>query len=361
MMTAEEICQISADIIGLSYPSDRSKLFFLCRMTNHEIWKQGRYHGMIKEFYVNTKVDECGRKYITSPNGHNVLLGVNLNTKPTRINNNWFQFHRNGSGSWDSDKNWKGIGGVMDMGPSPVIEQPRARNEISTSENDPVYIAVRSRGIEDAGIVVTINGENRLGEDHYTFTPIVETPFIRTLKNPIDTTIAKADVTYGAQYKLTNKFTLFENVFWSRINSISKPVTRHPVDVYAVHDTGETYLLATLAPHQRNSSYRNYLIPDDECCNAQCVHALFKMSEPESIEYPTQLMVTDNITALMDMMIGMDYKYYKKDLPNAAIYILSSVRALEDATRENQSNHESQIQVDELVYGTPIEYLTDNY
>ena len=316
---------------------------------------------MIKEFFVNTRTDGSGKKFIVTPNGHNILLGINVNTKPTRIVNNWFQFHRNGSGSAQQGKEWNTTTAVIDMGESPVIEQPRIRHEIDVSQQDPVYIAVRSRGCEDDGCVLVVSGENRCGEAHYSFNPNQNSEFIRTISNPVNTTIEKTEPTYGIEYKLTNKFSLFENIYWSRISKITKSITKNPVDVYAVHETGESYLLATLAPHQTNSTYRSYMLPEPECGGIECVHGLFKISEPEAISFPTQHMVTDNVTALMDMMMGMDYKYFKKDLNNAAVYILSAVKALEDSTRENMSNHQTSIQVDETIYGTPTEFLTDNY
>jgi hypothetical protein len=361
MMTAEEICKLSADVIGMSYPSDKDKMFFLCRMANHEIWKQGRYHGMIKEFYVNVREDGSGKKFIVTPNGHNVLLGINVNTKPTRIVNNWFQFHRNGIGSSQQGRDWNTTTAVIDMGESPVIEQPRIRHEIQLSKQDPVYIAVRSRGIEDDDSFLIVSGENRCGEDHYSFNPRQANEFIRTLSDPVSTTLQKISPTYGIEYKLTNKFTLYENIYWTKVAKISKSVTKNVVDVYAVYETGESHLLATLAPHQTNSTYRSYMLPMPDCQGHECVHGLFKTSEPEAIHYPSQQMVTENVTALMDMMIGMDYKYFKKDLNAASVYILSAVKALEDSTRENMSNHQTSIQVDETIYGTPQEFLTDYY
>ena len=181
------------------------------------------------------------------------------------------------------------------------------------------------------------------------------------MANPVEVTVQSAEPTYGIEYKLTNKFTLYDNISWSNIISIHKDVTVNPVDVYAVHDSGESYLIATLAPHQRTSTYRRYMLPKDKCGNIPCVHAMFKISEPEGIEFGSQLMITNNTTALIDMMIGMDYKYFKKDLNAGALYILSAVKALEDSTRENMANHQSSIQVDETIFKIPEIYQDDNY
>ena len=360
-MTADQICTMTADIIGMSYPNDKKKMFFLCQMANQEIWKQGKWHGMIKEFFVNTREDQNGYKFIITPNGYDVLLGVNLDSNPSRITNNWFQFHRNGNGSTTKEKGWNFTESVMDMGVFPVIEQPRKRNEISVESNDPVYLAVRSRGCESDDVKLTISGENGIGDLHYSFPSTVNNPLVRSLANPEQTKVEKIEPTYGIEYKLTNKFSLYENVSWSNITSIHKDVTNNPVDIYAVHDSGESYLVATLAPHQKQSSYRRYMLPKELCGNSQCVHAMFKVSEPDNIEFGTQRMITENVTALIDMMIGMDYKYFKKDLNAGALYILSSVKALEDSTRENMSNHQSSIQVDETVFKIPEIYLNDNY
>lgn len=359
-MNAEQICKMTADIIGMSYPSDKDKMFFLCRMANHEIWKQGRWHGMIKEFYVNTRLDSDGNRFITSPNGYNILLGVNLDSRPTRITNHWFQFHRNGNGSVSKGSGWNFTGSVMDMGKSPVIEQPRYRSLIESGKQDPVYLLVRSRGQEDEKANVIISGENN-GQTHYSYNNAAKNNIVRSLNNTNESQIIQVEPKYGVEFKLTNKFLLCDNISWTHITSIQKTITNNPVDVYAVHDSGESYLIATLAPHQRETNYRNYMLPREQCKDFQCVHAMFKMSEPDGIEFPTQQMVTDNVTALIDMMMGMDLKYFKKDLNAASIYILSAVKALEDSTRENMSNHQTSIQVDDTIYGIPEYYLDDQY
>lgn len=354
-MTAEDISKLVAPIVNFSYPQDKAKLFLLASMTNMEIWKQGKWHGMIKEFHVNIKHDGEGRPFITMPDDYNVLLGINLDSKPTRIRNHWFQFHRNSLGSVSKEQGWNMTGAAMDMGDSPVIEQPRRRNEIELCAYDPVYLAVRSRGGCDDGKIVTISGENRLGEKNFSY----NTKYQDATRTMSQTELVKVDSspTYGVEYKLTNKFTLFENVHWSHITEIRKEVTNSPVDVYAVYESGESHLVATLQPHQTRSRYRNYLLPQEECRDWKCVHILAKASEPEMIQFGSQPMITANITALMDMMIGNDYKYFKKDLNAAAAYIMSSVTALEQSTKENMSNHESPIQVDEGITEIPSQHL----
>ena len=340
---------MTADIIGMSYPSDKDKMFFLCSMANHEIWKQGRWDGMIKEFYVNLKDGLDGNKYIVTPNEYNILLGVNLDTKPTRITNSWFKFHRNGIGDAPNKTRFNLTESVMDLGKSAVIEQPRARYTIQAGMQDPVYIAVRSRGYEDESANLIINGENRLGQLVYSFKGADERPITRSLTNPNETNVIQADPTYGVDFKLTNKFSLCDNIHWSKVIKITKTVTNNPVDVYA------------LPYRDWESSYRTYQLPKEECKDHRCVLAMFKLSEPDRIEFGSQSMVTSNPTALIDAMMGMDFKYFKKDLNTAATYILSAVKALEDSTRENMANTQQSIQVDQTIYATPEHYLEDQY
>jgi hypothetical protein len=316
---------------------------------------------MIKEFYVNLRDGLDGSKYIVTPNGYDILLGVNLDTKPTRITNSWFKFHRNGIGDAPRGTKFNLTESVMDLGKSPVVEQPRKRLTIQDGMIDPVYITVRSRGIEDDKANMIISGENRLGQTIYSFNGASQQPITRSLADPAETAILKAEPTYGVEFKLTNKFTLCDNIHWSNIIKITKTATNNPVDVYAVHDNGSSYLLATLAPHQRESVYRTYQLPKEQCRDHQCILAMFKVSEPDRIEYGSQAMITSNPTALIDMMMGMDYKYFKKDLNTAATYILSAVKALEDSTRENMANTQQSIQVDQTIYGIPEHYLEDSY
>jgi len=119
-MTADELSNIAAGLMNMSFPDDKEKLYFLCTMTNREAWMKGKWHGMIKEFHVNIKTDYEGRQYITAPDDHNVLLGINLNSKPVPIKNHWFQFHRNSNGSVSKEQGWNMTGSAMDMGNSPV-------------------------------------------------------------------------------------------------------------------------------------------------------------------------------------------------------------------------------------------------
>ena len=242
-------------------------------------------------------------------------------SKPTRITNSWFKFHRNGIGDAPNKTRFNLTESVMDLGKSAVIEQPRARYTIQAGMQDPVYIAVRSRGYEDESANLIINGENRLGQLVYSFKGADERPITRSLTNPNETNVIQADPTYGVDFKLTNKFSLCDNIHWSKVIKITKTVTNNPVDVYAIHDSGESYLLATLAPHQRESSYRTYQLPKEECKDHRCVLAMFKLSEPDRIEFGSQSMVTSSPTALIDAMMGMDFKYFKKDLNTAATYI----------------------------------------
>lgn len=354
-MTAEELAKLVAPLVSLSYPQDKGKLFFLASMSNSEMWKQGKWHGMIKEFHVNIKRDGDNRPYITLPDDYNILLGINLDSKPTMIRNHWFQFHRNSLGSVSKEQGWNMTCAAMDMGESPVIEQPRKRHEIDCCANDPVYLAVRSRSNCDNGKTITISGENRLGERNFSYNQKYQEA-TRTI-GATESVKFDAYPTYGIEYKLTDKFTLFENVQWSQITSIHKEVTNSPVDVYAVYETGESHIIATLQPHQTQSRYRNYLLPHDKCKEWKCVHVLAKASEPEIIQFPSQPMISSNMTALIDMMMGNDYKYYKKDLNAASAFILSAIAALEQSTKENTSNHESPIQVDEGISGIPEQHL----
>lgn len=344
-MTAEQICEEVADLVGLSYPDDKKKLFFLCRMANHEIWKQGKWTGMIKEFNVNTYTDQHGVRYMNTPTGYDVLLGVNVGSNPARINNHWFQFHKNGNGSVSKDKGWNHTDSVIDMGYFPTMYPLRRRHELVKNIPDAVYLAVRSRGNEHPDTKLTISGENTIGQLLYSF-PAKANEVIETLESPRVENIQASVPTYGCEYKLTTKFFMYNNIAFSEVASITKTITANPVDVYAMHDTGESYLVATLEPHQTNAKFRRYMLPKELPCQSNCVHGMFKVSEPEAIVYPTQQMITDNITALIDMIMGMDLKYHKKDLNAAAVYVLSAVKALEDSTKENMANHQTSIQVD---------------
>ena len=302
-----------------------------------EAWMSGKWWGMYKEYFIRT-VDN----YLTLPGDVSTIIGINVDNVPQVVSSRWFQFHKNGPGTLDECKqccpncNWSD--NVMDMGEVPTFRD---------LEFEP--IAVVSQGCEEAGTQVTISG---LGEDCkpvYTFTK-KPTHAIPEPANSV-CTVRKGDdpvvTTYGESIDVFHDRMSVTRAFWTSVVSITKPVTRTPVDVYAVKKCGEMDLVARLEPHQTSSCLRRYRLPDtcSGTTNGACVHVVAKVAEPQAISGGNQPMITPSMNALTDLVISADFSLNKKNLQQSEAYRAKGIRSLDEQLNEKRGDTVNTIQV----------------
>lgn len=314
-MTAKEAIDLISPQVDLCYPQDKDQLFNILTLVNNKAWKEGSWWGMNKHFKVKVRKDHEGYYYFIAPNGYNVLQAVNVNTEPTLIKDEWFEFHQNALGSIrEYGSNWSR--NVVDMGEVPVINQP----------GDSARIAVRSLGPE-SDVIVNVLGDDQNG-------------------NRINSYVnkdGKSEMVLGSAIAVSTDIRVIDNIIWSRIESISKSVSMHRVEVYAMYPDGRIQILTRMEPEEKESRLRKYLVPEN--CGYSCVHGIFKESKPERIVNESQKMIIDDFEAIISLAMSMDYMFIKRTPESSLPYTVNGIKSLEDDNREHQSPSNSTIQV----------------
>ena len=357
-MNAEQAAQYIAPFIKSSWPKDKDKLFNILSLIHSRAWKEGKWYGMTMEATVPVSED---RTLITPP-GYNVLLKVNLDSKPTPIRDKYFQFHRNGTGSIEEccGSNW--CGDVHDLGPEPVLFQPSKDPSCVCKDQDApcVQLAFKSVGCEDDDSEITVTGF--YPRDYKPGQTQEYCPQERIYTYERETTPGKTEICgcrkdtppktgkkpkNGATVKLTEELSLL-NLYWGEIESIKKTKTRNPIEVYAVYGDNKVRLIARLEPWQTEARYRRYKVPDT--CKTPCVHGLFKISQPERILDESQSMLISDDEALLLLAKGLHMTYYESDDENGERYIIRGIKALDDQLKEQMSSADVPIQVSGPVF-----------
>lgn len=353
-MTVEEAAQYIAPFVKLTWPKDRDRLYNILHLAQSRAWKEGKWYGMTREYSVYAAEDNT----VITPPGYDVLLKVNLNTAPVSLRDQHFQFHRNGNGSVTEccGKNW--TSSVYDLGPSPVLFQPYKDTTCPDCYDDTpcVRIGVKSLGCEtDASITITgfypnacmeLCKKNEHGQQARVYT------YEKTTKAGTTEICGcgkeeeggeDKKVKNGATIPLTAEISLLD-IYWGRIESIAKTVTKAPVEVYAFYGDSQVKLIARLEPWQTQTHYKKYKLPE-QCSGAPCIHGLFKMSQPERINNDSQLMIISEDEALLLLAKGINMTYYEDDDVNGERFILRGIKALEDQLTEQSTSAEIPIQV----------------
>lgn len=348
-LSAEKAGRLISPYVGLDpFDNNKERVYKILTLVNDKIWNEGSWWGMNAEFFVKTRKGPNGENYIVCPPNYDILKVVNINSKPVLPRDNWFQFHKNASGTINTKcGNW--TDSVVDMGEFPVI------NDIwNCTNNRPPKILIGGclTGKESASdAMLRIQGEWDRGGEVFTYEkeklPDNRIEFLNEEE--------KYSPVFGAKIALNDKIRFIENIWWRRISSIHKNITANPVEVYAFHTDQTLQLLATIPPHATESKHRRYLVPDDACkkscsCSKSCdcapvVHAIFKVSEPEEIVYDTQPIYTTSREALISLAIGIDEFFTRKEPNKSVPFTLNGIKSLDDHNREKQSEDINPIQV----------------
>jgi hypothetical protein len=102
-----------------------------------------------------------------------------------------------------------------------------------------------------------------------------------------------------------------------------------------------------MEPWQLSSRYRIYKMAAN-CVskNTNCVLGLFKMSKPDPIISENQHFITDDVEAIISLLIAKDEMFNKKDVKMASQFMANAAMNLNADLRESQSNTRKKIQVD---------------
>lgn len=344
-MIAEEAAKLIAPYVGLRVETDSDELFQILTLVQSKAWKMGVYKGMVRDFNVNTRtriVNGKERKYIITPHGFEIMLGVNLDGKPAPIHDNYFQFNNNGNGSMTDCCGCNWSEGVIDLGEFPTLFQP-CENTCCCGERDcnSASIGVVSYNcFEDqchqSQEHVLVKGLNYLDNPVFTYEDSDPYDPSNDRCRSIDPRKVTRKAIEGDRFPIKRKLVVHKNIKWSRIDSISKGHTVYPVEVFRVCGN-DTDLLARIEPYQKQSRYRIYELPD--CCGSpSCVHGLFKIGKPDPIVHGSQAMIVDDSEALIALGKSFDLTYTKQNVELGEAFLAKGIKSLDDEVKMNRSN-----------------------
>jgi len=342
MITAKQAAELVAPYVDKSYPQHRSELFLLLRNAINKAWAEGNWWGQTKEFFVRVQTDENGNKFFISPTGYDTLLAVNVHEQPKLIRDRYFQFHRNGSGSIVKDcglNNWSED--VIDDGHSSTFVQ------LNIKFPSGFMVGARSLGLE-AGASLRVYGDTTFGNPAITKRIIQQSTGLTcgcgiSAKDPV----AQIEADYGLSLPLNKEFNYISDVLFNEVSSLKKSVTANVIQVLGVGTDGVAMPIAEILPHQTESRYRRYLVPNNCVCTT-CVLGLFKVAKQDNIAFENQPLLIDNEEALISLCMGWHKFFNKQELDMGSTYILAGIAALEKETRELQSPMSTPIQIDGL-------------
>lgn len=337
-MNADYAGKLVAKFIDKQYPNDRDAIFEILRMGVNKAWQEGKWLGMTAEFFVSIKTDYNCQKYFIAPMSHPILLAINGLNQGISIRDKYFMFHRNGYGdirnrdgcSWSQD--------VYDIGSVPIIDTD------GLDFTAGVNVGVRALGLVGENEFVNINGTYLDGNRVYTYE---SSKFGKSCGCEIKEEFV--DVVNGIKLKISNDFNYISNIKFKDITSITKSLTKSPVEIIVIDAFNNGRMVARLEPNQRFSKYRKYLVPD-ELCGRTSLHALFKIGQQEEIVSPTDTIMISNDEALISLAKGIHNIYYKEQQEVGANYVLQGISILEKEKREEESPDEFPIQVDAYSY-----------
>jgi hypothetical protein len=286
------------------------------------------------------------------------MLGLDINGVPRDIKDQYFLFHKNGSG--DIARNARECKGwnpnVYDLGTSPVLMQPTAEAcRQYRLDCEPKKIMVRAAngcGSDDPPFVETL--VSGLGVDGFPiYSYNVAAGDIEDQNNTVACACSKQDLELnhiqgneGVKFPITASGKSADILF-STINNIIKPVTPYPVEYWMVDKYGVSTMIARLEPWQVLSQYHIYQIPQ-KVCNLKTVLGLFKRNRPEQIVDGSQLFISSNLEAIKSLAIAMDYKYNKKNIQAAIPYLQDAATQLNAELQEEKTATDQSLQIDRL-------------
>ena len=328
---AEEAISSIASFLKLDPIADQDKLFLYLDMAQKRAWKSGSYKGFTRE--ASLKIREFnGRRFINTPHGFNVLLGLNLDNKPKLIFESYFQFHHNGPG---------GTYARQDCYQDVVLEYRESATlmpyDLLGKSRMSFKLAALAHHSSDVNVNITATG-------------------LDINMQPVNTTILSqssmaagtdgSETIYGAQIKLeAGKLIVMDDVNWLSIDSLHKPVTNGAVDFYAIFGEDCVYHIATIQPFQQRSLYRTYEIPHTCCLNWPQVDALLKIGEPEKIKHVSQSLIIDDLEALLAIVMSIDETFDKKAFQTGMEFMTLGISSLDAELRSSRAPTIQPVQV----------------
>lgn len=312
-LTVKEALESIDLLTNIDVKNNKEKVFLYLTMAQNRAWREGSYKGFLRDFDVKTYTDN-GRRFIKTPHGYNVLMGININSKPIIIRDSYFQYHHNGRASLTCD-------GMFPINDETMYfrESPTIINHSLLAQDKRFKIAVASTTIEKDDAEILISGLDYNGNPVYSYSD-KEDEYLSFEEYQEHENEKNVDI--GVRVNLGTSLKIIENVRWSSITSITKSVTNGVVSVYIIDDCDKIKEVARIEPHQKVSKYRIYQIPEEiECKCSKDVHCLFKISEPDPIVSENQRLIIDDIESIVTLVKSFDNTFDKDELEKGELML----------------------------------------
>jgi hypothetical protein len=336
-MNAGQAGESIAPFIDSDMSQHRARVFNIIQRACNYAWGKGKWFGMTAEFFVKTEREPVGgKRFMFAPTGYGTLLAVNVDNRPgVTIRDNYFMFHRNGSGDIKSQEHahcrWNTD--VYDVGVRPTM------HEINLYFPDGVWIGVRSLGPNGEDEYITIQGKDEEGSVFSYEEAGFKGCSCFSLEEEEKEVVKTVN---GVKVKISKDFIYINNVNFTSIDKIFKTITQSAIEVRVIDKNKKTYITAILQPWETQSEYRKYYIPD--ACGP-CVHGLFKISKQPKIIDDSQPLIIGDDNALLALCKGIHLFYFKEQAAAGQVYLDTGIRALEEEKQESESPEVSPIQV----------------
>lgn len=352
IITLSEAIELVAGTLNKDARQNRKEILRILDRAQEEAWNRGLFWGFYREMKVRVWGD-----HIVLPQDFSVLYAVNVNGSPAMPRNRWYEFHQNGHGSLEDcfgDNSCKWVRSVVDLGEQAVPWQPCGKK-----------LQVRSRGCED-GLFMTVAGTDQNEEPIYSYwvkdaesngTSCSSCDGRCYTREEVDSGAAtNYETEYGERFPILNGKIIETANYFSTIESIRKPVTKSPIDIYVVNGSEAEFLL-TMAPHETSTSFRKYRLPDS-CSRHKCVHVLGKIAEPQPLAHDSQPLIIQSRSALINLAISAEYRYEKKMPLEADVFLESGLKQLDlqNAERTGPRNMAVQVMTPDVGTFEPYEF-----
>lgn len=346
-MIAETAAKTIAPFVDKQWPEDKEDIFQILKLGVNKAWQEGRWFGMTAEYFLPIQRDRYNQSYIIAPTSHPILLATNINGCPQSIRDVYFQFHKNGNGKISKSDGCSWVEDVYDMGTTPFLPN------LNINFDKGVLVGVRAIGLAGDGEYVYINGKYKDGNSVYTYEH-AKGCACKVSKDEVDTI-------NGIRLDISSDFNYISNIKFSEINKIVKTITRTPIEVSVIDpNTRTVYPIAMLAPNQKESKYRKYLVPT-QACKHPSFHGVFKIAQQEDIVHPNDELVISNEEAIISLCKGVHQIYWKEQTELGAAYVLQGISILEKEKRQEESPNQFTIQVDPIMYADIPDAFRHNY
>ncbi len=329
-MRADYAGQQIAKHISKRWPQDKSEIYKALQLGLNKAWKEGKWFGMTRELFVPKRCHSSG-DYIISPYEFPILLAINSDCKAQLIRGKDFMFHRNGDGAITNSPSCRWNRDVFDIGVVPVIWN----NKINL--NSGVRIGIRPLGKPAVGEKVYINGIYTDNKRIYTYKNVAGG--LDNCKCTIQTN--GIQTSEGIELSVIDGFNYICDIEFADVTSISKSITRNPIEVIALTLDNKAYPIAELQPNQLESKYRKYLIPRG--CG-ECIHGLFKIREQEQLMDSSELIISDE-ESLICLAKTIDLMYSKNQPNEGAAFFAQAITNLNKHKAESDSPDHFPVQV----------------